>query len=941
MALPGFAQKKAPQRLARRDPATGQIQYYLLASVPQNTYTVPTGKKQFERDASAGGFNLIVEDNGIVIPAGTVPPLVKPQPPTGTNGLLSAQFTYNVANKQLSIEGAPAPGQTLQLKFEPLSGTLTGIQSNQGQALNAGDYYPAGTLTGQGEYTQEWSLFNMPQVAIRITWRRVSDGATHSYVFGPVQATRQLLFTRSSGSDPPPTLTYNYQRGYFLGNSFFSHGASTAINWYQNNGMAASGPDKDAPARIAAHLRANGSPSFDYRASGYGSILEQQYANPSSINYAGITAEVTEKFGSQKVDFIAVRVGENIPPGYNQTAFNQTFDQAIAAIPKTDNCKIVVSDGVWLGHDEGHAMLQSWANARSYPFASEASIRETLVNGNRFSPYYAYQYTDPGVQRHFNDEGHQQIANLIIAKIPSGSNGGNNGGGNPTTPVSDAEFDQFAQMADTPWDEYDNRLFGNGAAGTNGRHPKVAIGEKDVLDNGTVRFEVWKLFGGAVAHMSLGSSRDNMLNLYDLGRGAYMSLYGHPQPLFPYKGNTWKNGGWTGMSHNPIQGGDSFDYPCTMLKHVKANGKIYTKVILQQWAFHNQPTDVVLEQITSLASNNAVEVKIRWTQNRTDEYANISEPTAQQQEYPCFMVNGDDCRVAYALGGEPFNANNDVRVLRPIENLNVGWEQTPMYISEPWQAVEYKPGQWGGLVAPGFYRATQSAYLRPSDGGKNEFSDPIVYTADVRSLHLDKNGSQKHTYYLVAGNNYDVVRNFAASLPRETKPDWTFNTAKGRNGWWYKQCEDEREPFPSDGWKITTARGLQSDQTNAAVSKLFSPAIGYKTSDFNTVYIRYKYSGPSSQLRLSWIRNGEKEGPLDPQKPLQEANRWPRGWRGGGSTRLFSVINDGQWHTATINLSGGDWSGVVQEFQLEGFSGTPQSPDQFTMMYFGANNPGN
>lgn len=715
---------------------------------------------------------------------------------------------------------------------------------------------------------------------------------------GGLSATDDFLLTVNRANSPPPSGTFAYQRGYILGNSFTSHGAYTAINWFQNNGMAASGPDKDFPARIKAHLRANGSPTFDLRASGYGSILEQQYANPGSINYGGITSEVQEKFGTEKVDLVIVRVGENFPSGTNQTAFNQTFDNAMAAIPKTDQAKVVVSDGVWLGHDEGHTMLQNWAIARGYGFASEASIRETLVGGNPYSPYYATQYENAGVRRHYNDDGHQQIASLILAKIPTTTGGGNTAGGTPNNSglVPEGYGNVYASNNSYV------ALPDNNPVGSNERNGQY---NRVFLSNGQLRLG-WNLkLGGAMDYVSVNGSK-NVLNspVYvnssgniDAGRQHLWCWYGYPnggeEGHFTEEGQSTGRWGGTGdnkpggsIGWNPVEAGDEGLYPTYGVRRAFHLGAdvVYHKSSGKQWHMTNvegkqdQELWIKFDPTDAKAFREHCKLTMRRTDSHTSHF-----PTARSQEAPVHMHVIDFKTIHYCTG-QPYS-NQWTSVTRPHTG---GPEE--FFASEPFFCFSTPSGLWGAMYAPISGRFATNTDNSENWSTSEDYQFPVFYTASHPYMSLDHQG----TYHFDVAFKYGTEAEVKAWCYAQPRWKGTFNyvfNQQSRYAWHYHHAQDQLEANITDGLRV---RAITNDGFHDGTDmKLKSPEVWTNGRVVKHVYIKGAFSGGHGNMTLSWFR-------IVPGSFGQRTEH----------SKNFTVQNNGQVQVIDVDLTGDpNWDG--------------------------------
>ncbi|RIV20518.1 SGNH/GDSL hydrolase family protein [Fibrisoma montanum] len=887
LALPSIAQKKTPQRLARRDPATGQIKYYLLGSVPTNTYSVPGGKTQYQRDASSGLLNLIVEENGIVIPAGTVPPLEKPQPPTGTNPLLSSRFTYN-SNQQLSIEGAPAPGQPVELKFEPVTGSLPQIRSNLGQNLTPGTYYPSGPLQNQGEYTQEWSLYNMPQVPIRITWRRISDGVTHSYVFGPVTATKQLLFTRSSGNDPPPTGGATFVRVVFQGNSITKHPntppgqeGSQGFTIGEGNawGMAATTQANDYVHKLVALMRQS-SPDVQYLASGNGSFWEQQYQ--SGYNYSQITNEVNTAFGGLPPTHIYISISENVDAGqFNEAAFRSGLDQLIAAHNPAPTTRIYLRNSFWNGKENVNAVLQNYATQKGYGFVDLSDIRE----GSAYTAQNDWQQASPGVKRHPGNNGMTAIANKSWAVINNSGSGGNPGPGPGPSPGNG----EFISYADQGWSGADYKT----------------------LNNGLVTVKIRRSVGGCVCHLSSNSDGRGLVNDYlvDLGggrgigsdKGRQMQVgsdYFTPGVQYQIGGD---NTGWHGFDTgaNTVQGGSQapFFNESTVLAsstftHRSGGQGLYVKVRPKIWGANDKDGNIILEQWIWLEPGKPI---LGYFARHTVLERDNSQTTWQsrEQENPCIYTIPRLRNHKVSLAGNPFSGAGATN-----------WSNYQGYFTPTVRTTEHWVGGYdvaGSGIGLTLYQPQNSSFkaglFNFGDLNAGEFGNDAGYINGAPLVNYDSPGVYEDYGYVIVGTESQARSHIYNDLPR---PDYSFDFdfTKDNVKWWNFDAKFRKE---NGKWRFYVGDAKTDNNVTSFIGKISAPYRSYKASEITQLEITFIGQGFSA-LNLNW----EKPGP-------ENSN---------GYTKTISVTPTGSQQTIVISTSHPDWNGMLSTIGIGATNGS-------------------
>ncbi|MBN8820753.1 MAG: hypothetical protein J0I82_01905, partial [Spirosoma sp.] len=256
--------------------------------------------------------------------------------------------------------------------------------------------------------------------------------------------------------------------------------------------------------------------------------------------------------------------------------------------------------------DEGTTWRVVFVGGMKQGFTDETTavlrVPGGLLNGNRFSvkligPYahvfeVVVQKADIGqtyeVLPIVNTDWLRPGYAARTANTSSGSGGDNGSSGGGTVAINKPSFDTFDYspiLTNPTWSEYDSRL-----------HRGVPIGDKIVLDNGIIRVEIWKNFGGAPGHIS-ASGQPNIINQNDWGRGTGMTIYrGGRTRQVEADGREiqaqWASAEGGGVGNNPIQIGDTFDNPAVVIQVGRSGNRVYTKSVMMNWAVRNEPTDV-------------------------------------------------------------------------------------------------------------------------------------------------------------------------------------------------------------------------------------------------------------------------------------------------------------------------------------------------------------
>lgn len=471
------------------------------------------------------------------------------------------------------------------------------------------------------------------------------------------------------------------------------------------------------------------------------------------------------------------------------------------------------------------------------------------------------------------------------------------GGGTVVNPPTDGgnDFDYIVPTTySTAWPEFDNRQDSAG----------YVVGEKAVLDNGIIRAEVWKRYGGAVAHVSFSGSNYNLLNQYDLGRGGSKGDYlGSPGLNYSQNGKN-PHPAWQNMEYNPLEIGDTYHNPSEVVEFYRSDTLIYVKTLMRLWPLNGEFAQGYMEKWVRL-NGRAVEMYYRTTYFRSDK----AFYPVHQQEHNCMMINGSRRNVIFYNRDKPFT--NDTVVSTPgfevVSGVEIPNEQTPFNVTEPWMGVQVGDNQYIAQYAG--YRFSNTQYAR-ADTAASEFENATTYTAHVPMKIFDSDGIYHNRVAFILGS-IQQIRDYVYAQKRDSLPNWHFTAEKGRNEWYVWKGYDQKEPFTSDVWDVTF---------NNNEGKIVSPVFSFRAADFNRLKIRMAYTGSRPKLNLMWLLDGQKEAGLKAELPQQEQTRFPRGSRASSvydaQNIQFDVIGDGEERIYTIPLSGTQWKGIIQQFEV-------------------------
>lgn len=867
-------------------------------------------------------------------------------PPSSTTTAPSGALAFQIVSYDC---------QTGALAYKLTSGSSTAIALNL-QGVFAGNVTPNATL---------YHTYPSDAKTGRNTVGTATQGGVQIQINFTTSCTLGSTPVTPPVTNPPATGTYaNITRGFVMGNSFTSHTAETAIGWNQNNGMAASSYATSHTGLIEAAFKTVNS-SFELISSGIGSSFETGYYGSNSDRYEfivnNIKSDINAKWGANAtVPLFIFSIGENMAEeNWNEAKFLQGLDYLLNNVPISSGGTILLRNGVWLGQASANTFLSTYisrsssqaiATARNFTlkYASMDDIRETVVNGQRTSPYYS-SFSNAGVQRHYGDAGHAAMATRMLNQLRINSTGTP-----PVVTASNRTYDYpIVPVGSITFPDYNSTQL-SGEAGT------YTIGEVARLENANLQVEIRRFYGGATQVTDKRTGR-KLINWSDHGRQAELCLYSGPKSFALPGGGQYEDIGW-----NLIPVGNHRDVPAPVLAAGFVTGndgkrRFYTKTQGISWASgavgSSNPPKLLegwVEKWTALTGDE-VDTKTRITLNRTDETFYDGSHRVQLpngsfategigQEFPNLFIAGSETYTRWYNGNAPYTGGG-VRTSSFRESGSRSFSDDAYFLSEPWTAIEYdRAGHHIFLNTESMAVATGnvSNYI---DLDHFEGNDPLTVTRSSQSLHLDPKGTIYHDYGWYITPNFEEGRAWANARPRRhgDVPNWVFNAVNGRNQWTISNGYDQKEPFSAgDNWRVTMVPSADGGPATARRSELASPFVIHKASSIPVIYIRMKYSGPATQMRIEFIRNGQRNRGLDSDRPNQMGLQYPNGQM-GNQNLTFNPIRDGQFHTYAISTTGNsEWRDVIQQYKIKYADGpTIGQNDSFEISYFGVNNPGN
>jgi hypothetical protein len=352
---------------------------------------------------------------------------------------------------------------------------------------------------------------------------------------------------------------------------------------------------------------------------------------------------------------------------------------------------------------------------------------------------------------------------------------------------------------------------------------------RDFLDNGTIQIGVDLQRGGAIDWLSLSGSTNNIINVADLGRYVQQSYYSGPCPFIP-PGAT-QHPGWAGWCWNPIQVGDVYLNPATMVDHFNDGQTLYTKCVPMQWALEDVPGECTMETWIELVDNRA-HVRCRLLNARED----LTRYPAAHQELPAVYTIGRLHRLFTYTGSAPFTG----AALTQIQNNGPPWQY---WIStESWAAL-VNNDDWGlGIFYPDRLLTVGGFHGTPGVGGPA--SNNTGYIAPVHTELLDATIEYQYSITLIVGD-LNQIRSYVYAHAPDSRPDFRFH--RNRDHWVPVNALDLAPPY-SGSWPLSL------DDVDP---QLIGPPMDYEAGQVPRLCITAAYRGSGNTAELFFARTGE------------------------------------------------------------------------------------
>jgi len=257
------------------------------------------------------------------------------------------------------------------------------------------------------------------------------------------------------------------------------------------------------------------------------------------------------------------------------------------------------------------------------------------------------------------------------------------------------------------------------------------------LERDNVRVGIDKDWGAAISEIWYAG--DNLVNNYNGGRLAGVSLYDGSNPYVRFDDPSW---GW-----NPTPS-DKYDHINRPLTYSFSNGVLYTAVRNLHWNPDNKgggrqtavPSDVYVETWTELLSGGVVHLRFRLTHAGADTHS------INSQELPFAYVRTPYSRLVFYGGSRPWT--NDVATIRPA-SLNPAGENVPA--SERWAGLVNASDVGLVLWAPQAYQRVYSFFFNAAGP-----EDATFYLDPFTVLGMSPGFVHQSEAYLFAGRWQDA-----------------------------------------------------------------------------------------------------------------------------------------------------------------------------------------
>lgn len=383
-----------------------------------------------------------------------------------------------------------------------------------------------------------------------------------------------------------------------------------------------------------------------------------------------------------------------------------------------------------------------------------------------------------------------------------------------------------------------------------------AWSQTSFLDNGVIRIGVDLARGGAIHYLSESGSSNSVINVYDLGRYVQQSYYSGPQPYIPPGATV--NPSWIDIGWNPVQAGDSFNFPSQVLNSSNDGTTLYVKCTPKQWALNNWDSQCTMETWITLDANRA-QVRCRLVNNRSD----TTQYPARGQEQPAIYTVGTLHRLFTYSGAAPFTGE------APTQIINSGPPWAAWLSTEHWSAL-VNDQNWGlGVFHAGALAENGGFAGTPGAGGPLNAATGYISPGYIDIL--DHDIVYEYEYTLILGDLFNDIRSYAYANAPNPRPNYVFR--QNRRHCYHANLTDQRPPY-TGYWPLTL------DQNDPQV---VGPWSLWDSADVPRIFIRAAHHTQPGQGEVFFAG---MDGVFTASKRV-----------------AFAIIPDGQVHTYQVDLS--------------------------------------
>jgi len=403
--------------------------------------------------------------------------------------------------------------------------------------------------------------------------------------------------------------------------------------------------------------------------------------------------------------------------------------------------------------------------------------------------------------------------------------------------------------------------------------PGAVTGATSYLDNGLIRVGVSSNWGGAIEYLAESNNPSrNYINRHDTGRLIQFSYYGNPKTPGPCSAfSPWP---W-----NPIQGGDCSGNVSGTLALTNDGTTIYTQSQPLDWAKNNVRRNAIFETWIRLEGR-AVRIQSRVTNDSEDH------SIWRDQEIPAVYVTTDLTNLKTYDGANPFTGDA-ITSVNPAQLPTLSFYRPTEY----WAAWLNNSDFGVGI----FVQDVQYhiAFRAGAQGIANDFANATNYLAPIPRFTVPPNMVHTSVAYLMLDSLNNIRALAVSKVINPSVADWQFNEDGNRQAWGLVNGTDSS--VSGGAWAFVPG----------ADPGIRSPLFQLPAASHPTVEIRMSSTDGNTAAQLFWNRLS------DTVYSFSESR-----------SKTFSLINDGQMRTYTLNLgTHGAWNGTITQLRFDPVAG--------------------